>query len=166
MRYFIIAILSSIIFFGCAKKLSECTNFAKNSPKLTNSIAENHIERKNPISKEQNKAIEIQDITIFFDYDSYILKSIEKNKLNSLAKDLKNTSYKLKIDGYCDERGTNAYNLSLGQLRANTVQKYLVEYGIQNQIQTLSYGEERPFCYEKNESCYKINRVVKIQLTK
>ena len=66
---------------------------------------------------------------------------------------------KFTIEGNCDERGSEEYNLGLGDRRANAVKEFLVKQGIsQSRINTLSYGEERPVCRVDNESCYQKNR--------
>ena len=63
------------------------------------------------------------------------------------------------IDGHCDERGSNEYNLALGETRAASAKKYLVYLGISpDRLETLSYGEEKPACSEANESCWSQNR--------
>jgi len=66
------------------------------------------------------------------------------------------------LEGYCDERGTEQYNLSLGQKRAESVKAFLVAYGVNaNRIVIISYGEERQVCSESFESCWSKNRFVK-----
>ena len=63
------------------------------------------------------------------------------------------------VEGHCDERGTNAYNLALGERRARTVRDYFLSHGVAaDRITVLSYGEERPTCRDKNEGCWKDNR--------
>ena len=63
------------------------------------------------------------------------------------------------IEGHCDERGTNEYNLALGERRAKAAMNYLVSQGVQaNRITIISYGKERPVCNEQNESCWSKNR--------
>ena len=63
------------------------------------------------------------------------------------------------IEGHCDERGTNEYNLALGERRAKSTMNYLVSQGIQaSRITIISYGEERPVCTEKTEECWAKNR--------
>jgi peptidoglycan-associated lipoprotein len=63
------------------------------------------------------------------------------------------------IEGHCDERGTLAYNLVLGEKRARSAKKYLLDMGVQvSQLQITSYGETRPFCKQANEDCYQQNR--------
>jgi peptidoglycan-associated lipoprotein len=70
-----------------------------------------------------------------------------------------NRSTTVLIEGHCDERGTAAYNLVLGEKRARAAKKYLQDLGIQvSQLQITSYGETRPFCKQQNEECYQQNR--------
>ncbi len=97
---------------------------------------------------------------VFFAYDSWKLSEDGKQALSKNAEWLKtNGSQKLAVEGHCDERGTQAYNLVLGQKRAKAVRNYLVELGVAgNRITIVSYGKDRPFCRESNESCYQQNR--------
>ncbi len=63
------------------------------------------------------------------------------------------------IEGHADERGTNEYNLALGDRRANAVRDYLSSLGVGGErLRTISYGEERPVCTESDESCWSQNR--------
>jgi len=97
---------------------------------------------------------------VYFAYDSF---SISEEGRQALARDVDwmraNSSAQLKIEGHCDERGTSAYNLVLGEKRAKAVRNYLVELGVgANRLGVVSYGKERPFCNEHAESCYSQNR--------
>ena len=70
-----------------------------------------------------------------------------------------NDNQLLLIEGHCDERGTNEYNLALGERRAKAAMNYLVAQGVQaSRITIISYGEERPLCREKNDACWAQNR--------
>jgi len=72
---------------------------------------------------------------------------------------LKNTSANILIEGHCDERGTNEYNLALGDRRAKAARDYLIALGIaSDRIEMLSYGEEKPLCTETTEECWAKNR--------
>src|SRR5437016_4109562 len=65
----------------------------------------------------------------------------------------------LLVEGHCDERGTNEYNVALGDRRAKAAMNYLVTQGVRaNRITVISYGEERPLCTEHNEACWSQNR--------
>jgi len=97
---------------------------------------------------------------VFFAFDSWKLSEDGKQALARDADWLKaNGNQKLTIEGYCDERGTQAYNLVLGQKRAKAVQGYLTELGIPpTRMAVISYGKDRPFCREQTEDCYQQNR--------
>ena len=70
-----------------------------------------------------------------------------------------NPNTKLLVEGHCDERGSQAYNLVLGEKRAKAVLNYLLELGVDaDRMDIVSYGEERPFCTDQREQCYKMNR--------
>jgi peptidoglycan-associated lipoprotein len=97
---------------------------------------------------------------VFFAYDSFAISEEGRQALSHNADWMKsNPSARLKIEGHCDERGTSAYNLVLGEKRAKAVRNYLVELGVAaNDLSMVSYGKERPFCKERAESCYAKNR--------
>lgn len=97
---------------------------------------------------------------VLFDYDKAAIRESEHGKLAEVAKKLKEDGKrKVLVEGHCDQRGTSAYNLALGDRRAKSVKKYLVDLGVAaSQIQTTSFGKERPLCTETNEECYQRNR--------
>ena len=97
---------------------------------------------------------------ILFDYDKYAVQDEYKSALKSIASWMsKNNDAKLSIEGHCDDRGTNEYNLALGDRRAKAVKDYLVSLGVSSsRIETLSYGEEKPVCAELTEDCWTKNR--------
>lgn len=97
---------------------------------------------------------------VFFGYDSWTISDDQRQALNRDAEWMKsNSSAVVKVEGHCDERGTSAYNLVLGEKRAKAVRNYLVELGISaNRLSVVSYGKERPSCLEHAESCYQQNR--------
>jgi peptidoglycan-associated lipoprotein len=93
-------------------------------------------------------------------FDSYALSSEAKGTLEQNAKELKRvTATNVTIEGHCDERGTKAYNLALGEKRANAAKDYLVALGVSgSRINTVSYGKERPFDDGHDESAWAKNR--------
>ena len=97
---------------------------------------------------------------IHFDFDRYVIRKEDIHVLEGHARWLKaNAKDLLLIEGHCDERGTNEYNLALGERRATAAVQYLVAQGISPQrITTVSYGKERPQCAEHNEACWAKNR--------
>jgi peptidoglycan-associated lipoprotein len=117
----------------------------------------NDMSSRNMTAEEQFKA-NVQDI--FFDYDSYDVRSDAQGALSKSAAYLaQNPSVKVLIGGYCDERGSNEYNLTLGQSRANSAKAALVQAGVAaDRIRVVSYGKEKPFCSESTEECWQQNR--------
>ncbi|MBI1847327.1 MAG: peptidoglycan-associated lipoprotein Pal [Candidatus Rokubacteria bacterium] len=96
---------------------------------------------------------------IHFDFDKYDIRPGDAKILDADAGWLKSNDMLVLIEGHCDERGTNEYNLALGERRAKATMNYLVSQGVQaNRITIISYGEERPLCTEHNESCWAKNR--------
>jgi peptidoglycan-associated lipoprotein len=97
---------------------------------------------------------------VYFDFDSYALRTDARAVLKSNAEWLKaNPGAQVQIEGHCDERGTTEYNLALGSKRAQSAKDYLVTLGIAgSRLSTISYGEELPVCTEHNEECWQKNR--------
>ncbi|MEP7152093.1 MAG: OmpA family protein [Nitrospira sp.] len=111
-------------------------------------------------AKEQAASAEAGLRDVFFGYDSWTITEEGRQSLTQDAQWIKgNAGALVKIEGHCDERGTLAYNLVLGEKRAKAVRNYLVELGVgANRLAVVSYGKERPFCNERNEGCYQQNR--------
>jgi peptidoglycan-associated lipoprotein len=112
----------------------------------------------NTLSAEEEFKANVQDA--FFDYDTY---DIRGDAQAVLAKDASyltsHPNVKIVLGGYCDERGSNEYNLALGQNRADAAQKALVQAGVAaTRIRVVSYGKEKPFCSESTEECWQQNR--------
>jgi peptidoglycan-associated lipoprotein len=97
---------------------------------------------------------------VFFDYDKAEIRPDQVSRLQTDAAWLKShPTVKFTVEGYADERGSEEYNLGLGDRRANTVKEFLIKQGVpQSVITTISYGEERPVCKEETEDCYSKNR--------
>jgi peptidoglycan-associated lipoprotein len=96
----------------------------------------------------------------FFDYDSYDIRPDAQTVLAQDAAYLtQHPALKIVVGGYCDDRGSAEYNLALGENRANSAKQSLVSAGIAaDRIRTVSYGKEKQFCTEQNESCWQQNR--------
>jgi peptidoglycan-associated lipoprotein len=96
----------------------------------------------------------------FFDYDKSELREDARTALSKDADWLKKyPSTKLLIEGHCDERGTEEYNLALGDRRANATKEYLAALGItDSRVQTVSFGKDKPFCTSENDPCFQENR--------
>jgi peptidoglycan-associated lipoprotein len=111
-----------------------------------------------PLPKEFMAVAALKEV--YFDFDKYDIRAEDAKTLDANAAWLKSNGDNLVlIEGHCDERGTNEYNLVLGERRAKATMNYLVSQGIQaNRITIISYGEERPVCSEKTEACWAKNR--------
>jgi peptidoglycan-associated lipoprotein len=98
--------------------------------------------------------------TVYFDFDSATIKKIEDKKLEHVAAYLKaHQADALRVEGNCDERGTEKYNLSLGDKRALAVREYLVTLGVDaHQVVTVSYGAAKPAAEGHSESAWSKNR--------
>ena len=97
---------------------------------------------------------------IYYDFDRYDLSADARTILRGNADWLKaNPNARVEIEGHCDERGTNEYNLALGAKRAQTAREFLTTLGVAaGRLSTISYGEEIPVCKDQTESCWKQNR--------
>ena len=97
---------------------------------------------------------------IYFDFDRATLTPAAQDNLLRKAEWLReNSDATLTIEGHCDVRGTNEYNLALGDRRAESAKAFLVNLGIAvSRVTTISYGEERPVCTQKDEECWAKNR--------
>ena len=97
---------------------------------------------------------------IYFDFDSYDLRADARETLRTNSDWLReNPSVTVDIEGHCDERGTNDYNMALGAKRAQAAKDYLITLGIAaDRLSTTSYGEELPVCQEHTEECWAKNR--------
>lgn len=173
MKKFLVLILA-IFVMGCPKKYvkppEEPTKVEEVKPaEVKEKVVEEKIlpRPKEVIEEEvlpkevamlpEKKAI-LRDI--HFDFDKYDIREDMRSTLDSIAVWLKkNRGVNILIEGHCDERGTNEYNLALGDKRAKATKDYLFSLGVaSNRINTISYGEEKPLCTEQNEDCWQRNR--------
>ena len=97
---------------------------------------------------------------IYFEFDLASLSEQARERLARNADFLRShPEFVVRIEGHCDERGTNDYNLALGERRAHAARDYIAQLGIPAQrLRTVSYGEERPVCARSDESCWQSNR--------
>ena len=98
---------------------------------------------------------------VFFNYDNFQIREDELQIVNTDAAFLaQHPNMKLVISGHCDERGSEAYNMGLGENRASTVKETLVQHGVsEDRIRIISYGKEQPFCTTaEDEACWQQNR--------
>ena len=100
----------------------------------------------------------VQDL--FFDYDSYSVRADAESNVATAARYLNaHPAIKVLIGGYCDDRGSAEYNITLGENRANAAREALVNAGVApGRVRVVSYGKERQFCTDETESCWQQNR--------
>jgi peptidoglycan-associated lipoprotein len=113
------------------------------------------VERPDPASFTENPNVK----PVYFDFDRYEIRDGDTRTLETDASWLKTNDMLVLIEGQCDERGTDAYNLALGDRRARAAMNYLVAQGVaSDRISIVSYGKERPVCTEHTEACWALNR--------
>jgi peptidoglycan-associated lipoprotein len=130
------------------------TQGTESSP-LTTPITDPNIRKDWPRDREIFKSD-----TVHFDYDSSIVKAGDKPKVSAVADYLKtNPLDAVEIEGYCDERGTEEYNRSLGERRALALREQLISLGVDGtKVDTISYGKDRPVDPGHDEAAWKQNR--------
>ncbi|HYH05976.1 MAG TPA: peptidoglycan-associated lipoprotein Pal [Thermoanaerobaculia bacterium] len=138
-------------------RVAEPTDFVRETPAPTEEVFPADIEDLNRMVQQRGY---IRDA--FFNYDEATLDDAAQTALTASANWLKGpqgTTYGVLIEGHCDERGTEQYNLALGDRRANTAREYLVTLGVDSRrIRTVSYGEERPFEEGHDDASWAQNR--------
>ena len=162
-----------VVFFSisCTKKLvqtepsqttpseiSESSSSTVNEAEQTIQPQEDRL-RAEEAAREAAGAAFVNEI-IHFSFDSALLSDQAQQILNDKADYLRtNSGVTVTVEGHCDERGTDAYNIALGERRAESVKNFLVDLGISaNRLNTVSYGEERPLAMGRNESSWAKNR--------
>jgi len=160
--------------WGCTKKISTTDNIISEPGKESyeiesEAVGEPEYIQEAAISDERSRitgdtlaydSLNLKLEDIFFDFDKEIIRSDSKLILNRNVQLFKeNPDMQIIIEGHTDERGTNEYNLALGERRARITKRYLVARGIApERISTITYGEERLFCTEQTEECFQLNR--------
>ena len=167
----VVSLLVAVVGFGCASQ-SGTTQSGANGSDSSNGAAGagvvpvSQTDRDGGMSGTSSRP-SLQDFSavadlrdIHFEFDRYEIRVAEAKILDASAEWLKtHPGYMLLIEGHADERGTNEYNLALGERRAKASMNYLTSHGLQaTRITITSYGEERNVCGEKTESCWSKNR--------
>jgi len=154
---------------GCAskKQMPEKPAPVKEVPAAPTRPAPPAVVPKAPVQEESAVPRDLSFATIYFDYDKSDIRSDQRDVLNRNAQLMsKYNTVRIRIEGHCDERGTEEYNIALGQRRADSISRYLTDYGISgSRISTVSYGEMRPVDTGNNESAWSKNRRGEIIIT-
>jgi peptidoglycan-associated lipoprotein len=153
--------VSMVGFTGCSKKQTQP------APKTTvqkppAQTAPAPAPRQQTRAQEQRQAVptDLTFRTVYFDYDQSDIRTDQRSNIQSNAELMqRNGTVKILVEGHCDERGTDEYNIALGQRRADAAKQFLVEFGIDgSRINTVSYGESRPVDAGHSESAWAKNR--------
>ncbi len=170
-----VLILFLLVFVaGCAKQLPPPSETAmpketaretvKPGKKVEKEVVKETVEQKEAQLQGSVTSAKAEELSVFkdalFDYNKYNIRDDARPVLDAIASYLKkNGKVTVIIEGHCDERGTNEYNLALGEKRANAAKGYLVSLGIpSSRMSTVTYGEEKPLCTGQNETCWQKNR--------
>jgi peptidoglycan-associated lipoprotein len=164
----IIVVLSLFALWGCPKKAEVTTTPAtptEMAPGAESAPGQPREEQaEKPMTKEESMeraaAADAGLKPIYFDFDQAFIRTDQRAVMTANAEWLKaNSKVKVRIEGNCDDRGTREYNQALGQRRATSAKKYLVDMGISaKRISIISYGKEKPVCSESSEGCWQKNR--------
>ena len=156
--------LSLMLVLGLALGLAACSKNQKaDAAADLQAVADSNYDAIVAEEEEVVEAVESVDITlapVYFALNEYSLSKGARNILKANAEILKVKGINnITIEGNCDDRGTIAYNIALGQKRANEVRDYYIKLGVKAEnINTVSYGEENPLCTDQTESCWAKNR--------
>jgi len=123
-------------------------------------ITEEELEEARKKVEELRKKEDIKLSNIYFAFDDFSLdEQAKKTLVENAAWIMNNIQKKITIEGHCDERGTEEYNIALGERRANSAKRYLINLGVStDQLSTISYGEERPADPGHSEEAWAKNR--------
>jgi peptidoglycan-associated lipoprotein len=159
MIAFLLVIPGLLFTLGCQKKAVSQAKAPASAPAPAPAPAAQPTPAPAPAAKAPSDW-NIMRNDIYYDFDKSTLTPMTQDTLMRHAAWLRdNSDVTVTIEGHADERGTNEYNLALGDRRADSAKAYLVDLGIPaSRLTTISYGEERPLCTQKNEECWAKNR--------
>lgn len=161
----VLGLVLALSVTGCAKRSTVAGPGGATMGKDAAAIKADDVARKGErVGKEditgnfiEDRSVSFDDI--YFDFDKFAIRADAKSTLKEVSRWLISNNAKIIIEGHCDERGTNEYNLGLGDRRANSTRDYLVASGVSpRKIEIVSYGEEKPQCSDRTESCWTKNR--------
>ncbi len=170
------ALLVVVAFSGCAKKAPQAQPEVTANPVVAPPPATDVNSNPHPAMSDQlaNDPLKDPDLAklnryvwdngllgdVYFDFDKSELREDARERLARNAEWLRaHPEFEVTLEGHCDERGTNEYNLALGERRASAARDYMVSLGVAaTRLRTISYGEERPQCTASEESCWSKNR--------
>lgn len=171
-KVFMVFILGAAItmtgFIGCSSKKKVAEEPKKEAVKPAPQRPEPpKVVPKTPEKREDAVPANLQFQTVYFDFDKSTIRSDQRSALTRNAQLLNQyKTVKIRLEGHCDERGTEEYNMALGQRRADAVERFLTDYGISSsRISSISYGEMRPADPGHTEAAWSKNRRCEIVIT-
>jgi peptidoglycan-associated lipoprotein len=162
LNLFIMITLTAFLAVGCAKKATETPAETAAPAPVAQPAAP--VQESMPMTetevKDTSSAAVADLVRIHFDFDSYVLSADARTTLQQNAAILKaGMGLKVRVEGHCDERGSDDYNLALGERRAQSAVDYLVTLGVPaSQLSTISYGEMQPLDPGHSEAAWSKNR--------
>ncbi|MBQ8033229.1 MAG: OmpA family protein [Elusimicrobiaceae bacterium] len=156
-------LLKVVLVLAVAAGLTACSKNKKNDVAADGNV----VAVSEMVVAEENVEVPAQEVAlgvVHFALDKATLSADNRKIVEANAQAIKAAAgavanYQVIVEGNCDDRGTTAYNIALGQKRADEVKAYYVRLGIPaDKIATVSYGEEKPVCYEANNDCWAQNR--------
>ena len=179
LKMLLVGLLSSYLFIGCAGKETGTAQEAldqmnegggANGANGVDSRIDGVNAQDGSVDNELNRISKLQVAlgAVYFDFDVFKVKNkmedvVEENAATLNTDEYANTN--IKLEGNCDEWGTDEYNYALGLKRAKSVKDYLVSEGVStDRISIISFGESNPTCGEKNKTCWNQNRRVETKL--
>lgn len=161
----LVALLLTFLFIGCAKEEPPPPTAEAQPRPPAPAPAPTPAPTPAPMAQAPSMSFqqalqEFQNQDIYFDFDKYDLRPDARAILDRKVAFLNaNGSVRVQVEGHCDERGTNAYNMVLGERRANAAKQYVTTAGVSaGRVSTISYGEERPLDPGHNEAAWAKNR--------
>ena len=145
---------------GAAQQSAEDEAARREAEEAARRAREARLRQESASRSEADRRADFEDLDIRFDFDKYVLTPQAMMILDDKAAYLReHPGVRVLVEGHCDDRGSNEYNLALGDRRANSAKNYLVKSGVaESRITTISYGEEQPLCMQQSESCWYRNR--------
>jgi peptidoglycan-associated lipoprotein len=158
MNYSKVVLASSILSLAFIAASCSSTKKTEPAPEQPKTV---EVTPSEPAAKvvTQNPESSFSLNTVYFDFNKYDIRGDQKSVANQMAESLKaNPNVEIQIQGNTDDRGSTEYNMALGQKRAQSLKNYFKANGVENSIETISYGKERPAVQGNNEQAWSKNR--------
>lgn len=154
----VVLAVAAVVLGGCARKI------VHQPPPGAPGIGAPGV--SGPVMEQELQSVQASLKAVHFDYDKFTMAPEAQAAAQYDAEILKRAPHvAVLIEGHCDERGTDEYNLALGERRARAVAEYLSSLGVQNRLSTVSYGSELPLDPEHNEAAWAQNRRAQLRVS-